>query len=233
MSSDTRPPAGGDARLLRSVIACPDLWPVVADTRHRHVLSAVLNRSGSIVVRDLAVGLAAREADASPSNLPESAVQDALIDLHHRCLPKLEAEGLIKRRPAGTVEADDRLHEEVEVSLPDRCGPEVPSWDELAALFDSPRRWHAVLVSAERGRPVSLDELATELADVRRSGSAPGEDERLRTKLHHVDLPRLSDVGLVDYDAAERTVVATDSGKALRHWSEIGAHAEWDVEPGA
>lgn len=233
MSSDTRPPEGGDDQLLRSVITCPDLWPVVADTRQRRVLSLVLDLTGSVVVRDIAVGLAAREADARPSTVPESAVRDVLIDLHHRCLPKLEAEGLIERRPAGIVEAGDRLLEEVEVEVSDRCGPEVPSWDELAALLDNPLRWQAILVSGHRGRPVSLAELASELTDATRSASAPGDDEdRLRLMLHHVHLPRLSDVGLVDYDTAARTVVATDSGKALRHWVEIGAHAQRDVEPG-
>lgn len=224
MRRDTRLQHSGGDQLLRSVIACPDLLPVLSDARERRVLSLLLNRSGSIVVRDIAVDLAARAADTSPSTVPNSTVRDVMIDLHHRCLPMLEAEGLIDCSPTGTVEVGERLRDAQDAPVWEGDRPRLPSWEELAVLFESPRRWRAALVLSRRRQPVTLDALAAELRAEWESAATAGggeDDHPLRVKLHHVDLPKLAEEGLIDYDDDDRTIAVNDSTRALRHWADI------------
>lgn len=236
MRRDTRLQQSGGDQLLRSVIASPELVAVLSDARQRRVLSLLLNRSGSIVVRDIAVHLAARAADTSPSNVPKSTVNDVLIDLHHRCLPKLEAKGLIECSPAGTVEVGERLLEAQDAPIREFDAPRFPSWEELAALFENPRRWHAALILSRRRQPIPLEALAAELRAEWQSASTAGgveDDHSLRVKLHHVDLPRLADEGLIDYDADERTIAVNDSTRALGHWADIVLTAESNFDASA
>lgn len=236
MSGDTRLHQSGDDQFLRSVTASPELLAVLSDARERRVLSLLVNRSGSIVVRDIAVQLAARAADTSPSKVPKSTVRDVLIDLHHRCLPKLEASGLIECSPAGTVEVGARLLEAQDHSVCECDAPKVPSWEALAALFERPRLRHAALILSRRRQPVTLDELAAELrAEWQSASTSVGDedDHSLRVKLHHVDLPRLAEEGLIDYDDTERTIAVNDSLRALGHWADIVLTAESNFDASA
>lgn len=65
-------------------------------------------------------------------------------------------------------------------------------------------------VSANRNRTVPLDELTAHLvADREPPGDEPTDgqpDERVRLALHHVHLPKLDDVDVIDYDYGRRTV---------------------------
>lgn len=51
--------------------------------------------------------------------------------------------------------------------------------------------------------PVALTDLAAEAGD---GAAAP---QHVRTTLHHVHLPKLDDIGLVEYDAVTRTAEGT------------------------
>lgn len=223
MACDTRLRQDGGDRLFRLVVASPELLPVLSDARQRRVLALLLDSSGSMPVRDIAVHLVARGADTSPSMAPESTVRDVMVDLHHRCLPKLEARGLIECGPAGTVEVGQRLLEAEDAPAPAGDAPRLPSWEELAALAERPRRWHAAQILSQRRQPTTLDALASELGDEWEPASADGgvDDQSLRVTLHHVDLPKLADAGLIDYDDTDLTIAVNDSLRAVRHWADI------------
>lgn len=234
MNSDIRS-SGGDERLLRSLMDCPELASVLPESRQRRVLSLLLEESGSLSVRDIAVQLAARSADASPSAVPEPDVREIAADLHHRCLPKLETQGLIERLSTGRVAPGRRLTGEVDVTPPALAASAIPSWEALAELFGDPRRRCVASIVAERRRPVGLEELADELTSGERSVSTPGgdEDSEVPVALHHVDLPRLDDVGLIDYDSTDRTAAPDVPGGALRHWTEIARHVSDGADDGS
>lgn len=233
MNGDIRPSAGGDDRLLRSLLDCPEMASVLVEPRQRRVLSLLLDRSGSLSVRDIAVQLAARSADTPPSDVPEADVGEVVADLHHRCLPELETLELIERLPTGRVAAGERLTVDRGVAPPALGASEMPPWEAIAELFENPRRRRVASIVAERGRPVRLEELAGELSTGERSPSTSVEDdETVRVSLHHVDLPRLDDVGLIDYDRTDRTVDATVPAGSLRHWTEIASHGAIDSDVG-
>lgn len=61
----------------------------------------------------------------------------------------------------------------------------------------------------DRQCPTTVDELAASIAD---EEGIPGEStdyERLRTTLHHVDLPALDDAGFLTYDPGRNTATPT------------------------
>lgn len=81
------------------------------------------------------------------------------------------------------------------------------------ALGTRPRRRRAerrravLACLTDRAGVATVTELATDLADEQTTehGDRPCPD-RLAVRLHHVDLPRLADAGLVEYDPRDRTV---------------------------
>lgn len=66
-------------------------------------------------------------------------------------------------------------------------------------LLSNDRRRLVARVLSNRRETLSLEELATEIAD---SGETalPGGGADLRVELHHCHLPKLADAGLVRYD---------------------------------
>lgn len=200
---------GGDARLLPGGDDS-ERWSVLRDPRHRRILSVLLDRSHPMTDRDLSVQIAALEADTTPSNVPESELRSVRVDLYHRCLPKLEAEGWIERRSDGIVAAEPLS--EGNASLLDSQDLDDPSWKTVAAVLARPRRREVVSVLADTDRhySLSLEELAAELRErgwrPRATKRRKGEPGLLGT-LHHVDLPKLADVGLIEYDPDERILV--------------------------
>lgn len=81
------------------------------------------------------------------------------------------------------------------------------SEDERNRLLASERRRVTLDVLADRTAPVSLRDLAAAVAaheaDVRTDDEAV---ERVAITLHHVHLPKLAALGVVDYDADEARV---------------------------
>lgn len=202
MNRQPEPSLGGADRLERSSI--------LGDERQRRVLSVLLDRSRPVTVHVLGVRVAAQEAGIEPSETARVDHGSVRADLRHRCLPKLEAVGWIERHPEGVV-ADEPIRPAPEgLSFPDLRDPEHPAWAAASALLARPRRQDLVSVVADRPPRVTLDELARELrARGPRWRTGIRDEGTTRGTLHHVDLPKLAEVGLVEYDADEGTVAPT------------------------
>lgn len=171
---------------------------VLDDPRQRQILAAVQTH-GTMSVEELAAHLATEhEGTAS-----EPEIQ---LDLYHRCLPKLEAVGWIERE-GETVETAGDCPFGDESPLPDLSDTDDQFWRAVDAVVARPRRreWLSVLV--EQNGKTTLGSLVTMLAD--RAG-VDCDERTAKALLHHVDLPTLTDVGLVSYDP-ERKVVAPTS----------------------
>jgi len=182
---------------------------VLTDPRQRRVLEILEERSHPMTVRDLAVRLAAEAADTPPATVAEEQRRRVRIDLYHRCLPKLEAAGWVDRRPNGVVVADSPpVDGEVGRELRE-CGGEV-----VRALCTRPRRRDVLSIVDSAVERLTLAGLATELAECDQSAwrtDRHHNERRLRETLHHIDLPALSQLGLLNYDAVEKTVTRTSS----------------------
>jgi len=192
------PLRGGDDRLS-----------VLTDPRQRQLLATLAERSHPMTVRDLAVHLAAQAADTTPAAVSDEQCRRVRIDLYHRCLPKLDAAGWIDRRPDGVVAAESP-------PVGDRVLRELRECDcaVVRALYACPRRRDVLSVVDSTEGPLTLTELAVELADSDQSQwqTEQHRNERtLRKTLHHIDLPKLADLALLSYDATEKTVTRAQS----------------------
>jgi len=98
----------------------------------------------------------------------------------------------------------------------------------LSAIADERRR--AILRSLRRDDegPSELDALVDDIRrESRREGTTTdAERRRLRTRLHHADLPKLEAAGLVEYDADEKRVQSVEGALARRLRSVIDEHEE-------
>ena len=89
------------------------------------------------------------------------------------------------------------------------------SRNALHALLEDRRRRDVLRRLVDRGRPVSLHELAERVAADRGPPSEQRRD-RVAIDLHHVHLLKLADAGLVRYDRASRTVEALATAEPMR-----------------
>lgn len=92
-----------------------------------------------------------------------------------------------------------------------------PATDETAIRFDAlahERRRQVLAILAGADQPLSLTDLATEVARREADQDAIGADyeraEQIRVMLYHWHVPKLADAGFVEYDAETRTVTRTE-----------------------
>lgn len=188
---------------------------ILSDVRQRRILSLVADQRSPLTERDLAVRLAALEEQKPPSLVSASERESRLLALHHQKLPKLTTAGLIKRTPAGItlVPWFPIDLENYGVSVPPADDPEDPAWDLLAAIVERPYRQHVLTLVEDAAAPIPLEALATELVDHDQIALAPAERDRdlFEARLHHLDLPKLASLGVLEYDYEERTVRPSQS----------------------
>lgn len=116
-AATTDHPALADPRLGRLLAVEADDWDDVvgalADDRRRATL-AVLKASGDLDRRTLARRVVAREHGVTPTEVPASEVDPALVSLRHVHLPALRAAGLVEEEGetvafVGHPDLDERL----------------------------------------------------------------------------------------------------------------------------
>lgn len=188
--------------------ANPPLTPILERlTDRRRGILAVLLDDAPLRVPTLAERLAAADAD-TPTPDPD-AVDRVAADLHHVHLPALEAVGLIDRdRAAGTVSpSDHRLYDDPDFR---RFLEADDGLDDLVECLADDCRRTVLEVLDEREEPITRDDLA-------RAAAAPlsRRAEELRVDLHHVHLPRLDAMGLLEYDASTAVVEPTAAGTTV------------------
>lgn len=204
MCSEASSPQGGDPFL--------ELSSILDDARQRRILSILCDRSEPISDRELGFELAARKTGTEPADVSETDLGPVRIDLQHRCLPKLDAVGWIERHPDGIVAAESLPFGDEDSPLPDLQPSDERFWEAVGALLAHPHRQDLVSIIADRRSALTVEELASELGEYDRSSEqgARREDELgVLGRLHHLDLPRLAEAGLIEYDPDERTVVRT------------------------
>lgn len=183
----------------------------LADERRLEIVARLVGRECPLSERDLAREIAISGTDRSPSDAAAEGCRDTTLALYHRDLPALEAADLIVRyHSLDMVGATDHpILDAVDVTSLSGTRAEAEAWEAIAAVLERPLRQHVLAVLAEAGSPVGFEDLATEVA-VRGDGSrasGPGGDDvqQVRTRLHHVALPKLEDAGLLAVDRDRET----------------------------
>lgn len=73
-------------------------------------------------------------------------------------------------------------------------------------LLSSPARRAVLAVLADHASPMTLGDIAAEMAATGADASADADYRDLEVVLHHNHLPRLAEAGLVEYDASANSV---------------------------
>jgi len=194
-----------------------DAASILGELRYRRLLSILLERSQPVPVRELSVQLAAREADVTPAAVSDAEYEAVLTALEHRYLPKLEQVGWVDRGPAGLTATEPGPTETATVSIPTLQNPEHPHWEPISVVLEHSRRLAVVERIADRKQPLTV----TQLAEGLREHEHPSWDspmpapQQLRVSLYHTDLPKLSAVDLVEFDATEQTAAPTSLTTAI------------------
>lgn len=118
-----------------------------------------------------------------------------------------------------------------------------PSIDEIFTILSDSRRRHVLSILMDHGEELTISQLAEKVAS-RDNGpprnevpnkksqfrSEVPEDRvtRITTSLHHADIPKMDQVGLVEFDPAHNTIRATEHVNQMEH---LLALAQSSVEP--
>ena len=74
-------------------------------------------------------------------------------------------------------------------------------------LLESDQRRRALAVLDERSQPLSLEDLATHVAEQEADADASADVETVATTLHHIHLPKMATAGIVEYDPETHEIV--------------------------
>lgn len=93
------------------------------------------------------------------------------------------------------------------------------SIDDLFEVLTEVRRRRILSVLSEHESPMDVEALARTVAaretDVSPASVSESIVEEVHITIHHVHLPKLDDVSLVDYDREEKTVTTTGTADAV------------------
>lgn len=203
--------SAADRRRLERSRSDAELLAAAAVPRRRVILATLRDR-GKLPVSDLATRVVAREEGISTNEVSGARRDQVLTTLHHKHVPALADTGLVvyehdEEEPlVGPVIwlADDPTFDAIEAAFATGRTDEVVG----TLLADSVRELIVSLLR-ERGGSLTIDDLARALAAVERTDGCPPSEGAVASavaSLHHVHLPKLDDVGIVEYDADGRVV---------------------------
>lgn len=137
----------------------------------------------------------------------ECSQSSVLIQLRHRYLPVLEDVGWINRCSARVAIDTEFSIEPLGIRTAALRTPNDPSWEPTAAILAKPYLKSVIEIISTTDLPHTLEELAAELET---RGDTGAYQSALRSRLHHVALPKLDDIGVLSYAADKRVI--TDRG---------------------
>lgn len=103
----------------------------------------------------------------------------------------------------------------------DAHGSRGRSLDAVFETLASERRRNALYVLYQSAGPLSVSTLAEEVAELEGADA-----ERVATALFHVHLPKLADIGVVEYDTDDEAVRLTDLSERFRRYLTSAAEDE-------
>jgi hypothetical protein len=96
--------------------------------------------------------------------------------------------------------------------------------DVVFDVLSSPRRRYAISILNRRGEPMELTELAEEVAALEADTTVDELDKQQRKRvyvsLYQTHVPKLEEVGIVDYDPDAGTVTLADDADAAYPWPQ-------------
>lgn len=179
------------------------IFSAVENCRRRQILMLLGDRVSPVDEEELAIHLAATEQDKSLLEVTDEEVIPIQVDLVHAQLPVLEAASLVDwDRQEGTVSTRD--HPVLNDPKFQRIlETEAEGWDDVLANLANDRRRIILSVLKDRDAPMARADLAIEIHAHETGGRSDLDYDAVQdccATLHHVDLPKLQQAGLVAYD---------------------------------
>ncbi|WP_247731661.1 DUF7344 domain-containing protein [Halovivax limisalsi] len=188
-----------------------DASRLLASPRRVAILEVLTEAEGPMSVAELARRVVAGERSATATSIDDRDVHRLAISLRHAHLPRLASYSVVDwdRDESVVGLSDDATPPRLPV---DPTDVSTPAFARLFRTLSQPRRRLVLAALGARETPLSLDELARDVAAAETarepdSVSAPTVD-RIRISLVHSHLPALSAADVVTYDEASGLVDA-------------------------
>lgn len=94
----------------------------------------------------------------------------------------------------------------------DGSTPDSPMDDSIVDVLGDARSRRILDHLADRTRPVGLNALARVLVESTGLQESEETTDRIAVELHHLHLPKMQALGLIDYDACRRVVAERPAG---------------------
>lgn len=185
------------------------VFDALSVARRRRILGVLLAAAGPLREAELVRRVVA--AETGRSSVPGSRRQRRRRrTLQHVHLPALANASLVDwTDPGSPVSVTD--HPIFDQPNVDHLLSPDDRWDDVYACLAVGRRRHILARLDVESGPLPLSELATDLDAVApETGETASARSSVSPLLHHVDLPRLDEVGLVSYDRDARSVALAD-----------------------
>ena len=102
-----------------------------------------------------------------------------------------------------------------------------PALDATLDLLSNRRRRYVLYYLQEQGRPITIDELAEQVASWESEAGDPVDDQRVLTDLYHSQIPRLEEADAITFDSDEGYVtLAEDDEKPISEYLDLAAREE-------
>jgi len=183
------------------------LSSILTDRQSRRVLASL--QAGPLTDRDLAVAFAAAERDCPRSSVTADERRRHRRLIRHVHLPRLTDAGLATQSGDGLVRPVPGTLDRYAVQFPALDDPDHSSWPAAAVVLGRSYRYPLLSSVDDSDDTVSLFDLAERLVDCETPQLDTDTARTLAVVLHHVDLPKLVSVGLLEYDTGTRAVTAT------------------------
>lgn len=193
MSSEAHFGGGSKRDPLEDVPA--ECYDVLRHPRRIRVLEVLGTHRTRLSLAELTTAIIERESlDVSNGQ----ARHEIRISLVHNHLPRLAEYDLVDWDADTGAEIVDEspIHPADLSALLELCGGE--NGQELLEALVHPVRMRAVSILSAHDRPLSVEQLASELAA--RDVGTLSDPERAKIALYHAHLPMLADVGVLEFD---------------------------------
>jgi hypothetical protein len=181
-------------------------FDILADECRRQTLAELADATLPLDEQALAAAVAARTRRGSRGEPTGKRARSVAVELQHVHLPKLQASRLVERdSDAGRIEsvsidAADGLVADV-LDRQDAVDP--ATIDRLCEVLSTPRHRQVLATLRAAAAPLTLDDLTRALAHRDPATVTQVDVDRLRTRLHHVTLPKLQNAGLIETTSSD------------------------------
>ncbi len=186
-----------------------ECYEILRHPRRLRTLEILGSRQTRLSLSELTTALVERMDSDIPTG---QARHDVRVSLVHNHLPRLEDAGIVDWTDAGIELVDEPPVRPTDLSIfLEVCEDENAA--ELLRILVDPVRMQILSVLEDGDRPLSLEQLATQLSAC--TGGPFCDGDRAAVALHHSHLPAMADIGVISYDHDTKLITRYDDSVSI------------------